>query len=79
MIIKITPKENLVSGIWFSRKMLKVTGIKKNWCIAIIYGESPFLQGTTISFQSNQQIITSRILDFNEWEFGPRIEFPSNE
>lgn len=80
--MKLTPVEQVRKGFWFVRRI----NSDYPWGIAIVRGEFPFLTGITIAYADdvnglNMDRIMGRqyfdITNPNEWEFGPRIEFPS--
>lgn len=87
--MKLTPKEELREGLWFARKVEvgEQYTSKKPWAIVLIFGTFPFLDGRVVVFSDdikgeNIDLILRggyQLTNPNEWEFGERIEFPTDE
>lgn len=87
--MRLTSKEELRRGVWFVRRITGEQDLGRGpWTIAVIGGDFPFLFGRTYIYaedleNTNMDRILRRenydIYNPNEWEFGSRIEFPSEE
>lgn len=77
--MRITPKDEIRKGFWFARKIDR----EKDWGIAVIWGQFPFLAGRIVAYASDLDLDQNRfwqrefeISNPAEWEFGERILFP---
>ena len=82
-----TPAEELRTGFWFARKIADVAMRgEEPWAICLIFGQFPFLRTRIVAYADDldETVLMSSLFhrkyeieDPRHWEFGPRIEFPS--
>lgn len=88
--MKLTPAKELSKGFWFVRRIIGEEDLGRDpWAIGVLYGHHPFLYGRTIAYSNEiskedrlNRALENRyydITDPNEWEFGEKIEFPTED
>lgn len=86
--MKLTPAKELSRGLWFARQVTGEEDLGRGpWSIAVIMGDFPFLYGRAYFYENDsEERRVDRMLRYegeidnpNEWEFGEKIEFPTED
>lgn len=92
-MIYLTEMANLTEGLYWARKLIGEQDLGRSpWMIVCVVGAPPFLDGYVIAYRPDDidgdepwrmgySKVEARSRRFwaSEWEFGPRIDIPSDK